>query len=126
MTMRTPLSRVLHYGAAGGGAEHFWRQRLTGVANVPLAIALVVIVISVIGEPYETAVTFLARPWVTLALVLAFIAIAIHMRIGMQAVIEDYIHGEATKVVLLVASTLFSFAIAAAGILAALRIAFGA
>lgn len=126
MTMRTPLSRVLHYGAAGGGAEHFWRQRLTGAANAVLVTALVVIVISVIGEPYETAVTFLARPWVTLVLVLVFVSVAIHMRLGMQVVIEDYIHGEATKVVLMVASTFFSVAVAGAAILAALRIAFGA
>lgn len=123
--MRTPLSRVLHYGAGGGGARHFWRQRLTGAANVPLVIALVVIVISIVGAPYETAVTFLARPWVTLALVLAFVSATIHMRIGMQAVIEDYIHGEATKVVLLVASTFFCVAVAGTAILAALRIAFG-
>lgn len=125
MTMRTPLSRVLHYGAAGGGTDHFWRQRLTGAANVPLVIALVVIVIGAIGEPYETAVTFLARPWVTLVLVLAFVSAAIHMRIGMQVVIEDYIHGEAMKVVLMLASTFFTVAVAGAAILAALRIAFG-
>jgi succinate dehydrogenase / fumarate reductase membrane anchor subunit len=124
-SMRTPLSRVLHFGSARSGTEHFWRQRLTGAANVPLVIGIFVIVVTTVGQPYETAVTFLGSPWVAAVLVLFFLSVAIHMRIGMQAVIEDYIHGEGLKVVLLAASTFFSFGVAAVAILAILKLTFG-
>jgi len=124
-SMRTPLSRVLHLGSARSGTEHFWRQRLTGAANVPLVIGLIVIVVMTVGQPYETAVTFLGSPWVAAVLVLFFLSVAIHMRIGMQVVVEDYIHGEGLKVVLLAASTFFSFGVAAIAILAILKLTFG-
>ena len=126
MAMRTPLSRVLHFGSAHSGTEHFWRQRLTGAANVPLTIGLIVIIVTTIGQPYETVVAFLGRPWVAAVLALLFVSAAIHMRIGMQVVVEDYIHGEGLKVVLLAASTLFSIAVAAVAILAIVKLALGA
>ena len=125
-SMRTPLSRVLHFGSARSGTEHFWRQRLTGAANVPLVIGLLVILVTIVGQPYETAVTYLGLPWVAAVLVLCFLSVAIHMRIGMQVVVEDYIHGEGLKVVLLAASTFFSFGVAAVAILAILKLSFGA
>ncbi|MEX2319693.1 MAG: succinate dehydrogenase, hydrophobic membrane anchor protein [Bauldia sp.] len=124
-SMRTPLSRVLHLGSARSGTEHFWRQRLTGAANVPLVVGLLVIVVTTVGQPYETAVTFLGSPWVAAVLVLFFLSVAIHMRIGMQVVVEDYIHGEGLKIVLLAASTFFSFGVAAVAILAILKLTFG-
>lgn len=123
-SMRTPLSRVLHLGSARSGTEHFWRQRLTGAANVPLVIGLLVIVVTTVGQPYETAVTFLGSPWVAAVLVLFFVSVAVHMRIGMQVVVEDYIHGEGLKVVLLAASTFFSFGVSGVAILAILKLAF--
>ena len=126
MAMRTPLSRVLHFGSAHTGTEHFWRQRLTGAANVPLTIGIIVIIVMTIGQPYETVVAFLGRPWVAAVLALLFVSVAIHMRIGMQGVVEDYIHGEGLKVVLLAASTFFSVAVAAIAILAILKLALGA
>jgi succinate dehydrogenase / fumarate reductase membrane anchor subunit len=124
-SMRTPLSRVLHLGSARSGTEHFWRQRLTGAANVPLVIGLIVIVVMTVGQPYETAVTYLGSPWVAAILVLLFISVAIHMRIGMQVVVEDYVHSEGLKVVLLAASTFFSVGVAAVAILAILKLTFG-
>ena len=124
-SMRTPLSRVLHLGSARSGTEHFWRQRLTGAANLPLAIGLIAIVVMTVGQPYETAVTFLGSPWVAAILVLFFVSVAIHMRIGMQVVVEDYIHGEGLKVVLLAASTFFSVGVAVVAILAVLKLTFG-
>ncbi len=124
--MRTPLSRVRHYGSAHEGTTHFWRQRLTGVANAVLSVSLLIIIAMVIGKPYETAVTVLGSPFAAVVIVLFFVSVAIHMRIGMQVVIEDYIHGEALKVVLLAASTFFSILVAAVAIMAALKLAFGA
>jgi succinate dehydrogenase / fumarate reductase membrane anchor subunit len=124
--MRTPLGRVRHYGSAHEGTAHFWRQRLTGAANVPLVIGLVAVIVATVGKPYETVVTILGSPWVAALLVLLFVSAATHMRIGMQAVIEDYIHGEGLKIVLIAANTLFAVAIATIAILAVLKLAFGA
>ncbi len=124
--MRTPLSRVRHLGSAREGTMHFWRQRVTGAAIIPLSLAIVVLVVKLIGQPYEAAVAILSAPWATVVLILFFVTVAIHMRLGVQVVIEDYIHGHALKVVLLVASTFFSFLVAAIAIVAALKLAFGA
>jgi succinate dehydrogenase / fumarate reductase membrane anchor subunit len=126
MDMRTPLSRVLHFGSAHAGTEHFWRQRVTGAANAVLVIGALIVVVSTIGQPYVEVVNILGKPWVAAILVLLFASAAIHMRIGMQVVIEDYIHGEALKVVLLAASTLFAAAVATIGIIAVLKLALGA
>jgi succinate dehydrogenase / fumarate reductase membrane anchor subunit len=123
--MRTPLGRVRYLGSAHGGTDHFWRQRLTGAANAVLVILSLVIVLSAVGRPYEETVTFLGQPWVGTVLVLLFISVAIHMRLGMQVIVEDYIQGEALKVVLLAASTFFSVAVAAVAIMAILKLTFG-
>ena len=124
--MRTPLGRVRHYGSAHEGTADFRRQRLTGAANVLLVIGLVAVIVATVCKPYETVVTILGSPWVVALLVLLFVSAATHMRIGMQAVIEDYIHGEGLKIVLIAANTLFAVAIATIAILAVLKPAFGA
>lgn len=123
--MRTPLGRVRHLGSAHGGTDHFWRQRLTGVANAVLVVLALFIVLSTVGRPYEEAVAFLGRPWVATVLVLLFASVAVHMRLGMQAIVEDYIHGEGLKVVLLAASTFFSAGVAVVAIMAILKLTFG-
>ncbi len=123
--MRTPLSRVRHYGSAHEGTGHFWRQRLTGAANVPLVIGLIVIVAMAVGRPYEEVHALIGSPFVAAILVLLFVSVALHMRIGMQVIVEDYVHSEGAKIVLLAASTLFSVAIATVAILAVLKIAVG-
>jgi succinate dehydrogenase / fumarate reductase membrane anchor subunit len=125
MDYRTPLSRVLHYGSAHSGTGHFWRQRLTAAANVPLVLATLFIVVATIGRPYPEAVAFLGTPWVAVVLILLFVSVTIHMRIGMQVVIEDYVQGEAIKVVLLVANTFFCVAVAAVAILSVVTLAVG-
>ena len=123
--MRTPLSRVQHLGSAHSGTEHFWRQRLTGAANVPLIIAFIIIIAVVIGRPYADVVAVIGSPFVAALFVLLFVSVAIHMRIGMQVIVDDYVHGEALKIFLLGASTLFSVAVAAGAILAILKLAVG-
>ena len=124
--MATPLHRVQHLGSAHGGTDHFWRQRLTGAANAVLVVCLIGVALSLVGEPYERVAAVVGSPFVAALLVLLFVSAAIHMRLGMQAIVEDYIHGEALKVVLLAASTLFSAAVAVVAILAILKLAFGA
>jgi len=121
-SMRTPLARVRGLGAAKSGTGHFWRQRLTGLANVPLAIGLVAIVLTLMGKPYPEAVAILSHPLVALILLAAVISASLHMRIGMQVIIEDYVHVEGLKVLALLANTFFSFAIGLAGVYAILRI----
>ncbi len=123
--MRTPLSRVQHLGSAHEGTEHFWRQRLTGAANVPLTIAFLLVVAYAIGRPYDEVRDLIGSPFVAPLFVVLFVSAAIHMRLGMQAIVEDYVHGEGTKLVLLGASTLFSIAVATVAILAVLKLAVG-
>lgn len=125
MSMRTPLSRVRYLGSAHDGTGHFWRQRLTGAANAVLVVALLAVIVSIVGAPYETVAARLGSPWVAVLFILFFVSAAIHMRIGLQVVVEDYIHGEGLKVGLLAASTFFSIAVAAVAILASLKLAFG-
>lgn len=123
--IRTPLARVLGTGAARSGTEHFWRQRLTAVANVPLVIAFVVIVASLLRRNHAAAVQILGSPLVAMVLLLFIASITTHMRIGMQVIIEDYVHDDLTKLVCLIANTFFSFAIALASAYAILKLSFG-
>lgn len=124
MSMRTPLSRVRGLGSAKDGTEHFWRQRVTAAANVPLAIFLVILFISLVGAPYETVAARLGSPVVAIPLLLAVISMCYHMRIGMQVVIEDYVHGENAKLVALLLNVFFTFAVGALSVFAILKLGF--
>lgn len=124
-SMRTPLARVRGLGSAKSGTGHFWLQRLTAVANVVLAIAFLCIVISLIGKPYAQAVATLAKPHVAILMLLFTVSGAVHMRIGMQVIIEDYIHHEGLKILAVMANTFFAIAVGAACAFALLKISFG-
>jgi len=124
--MRTPLKNVRHLGSAKEGADHFWLQRVTGAANLLLVVALAGIVLSAAGADYATARKMVASPLVALPLLLLIVSGCVHMRAGMQVIIEDYVHGEGAKIVLLVLNTFFSIVIGAASILAVLKLSFGA
>jgi succinate dehydrogenase / fumarate reductase, membrane anchor subunit len=122
--MSTPLARVLGLGSAKSGTEHFWRQRLTAVANVPLTIAFVVILVGLLGRNHAAVVQILGSPLVAVIMLLFIISITTHMRIGMQAIIEDYVHDEVRKLVLLMANTFFAVAIGLACAFAILMLSF--
>jgi succinate dehydrogenase / fumarate reductase membrane anchor subunit len=124
-TMRTPLGRVRGLGSAKAGTGHFWMQRMTAVSNAILAIAFVAILVSLTGKTYPAAMAILSHPVVALLLLLFIISALIHMRIGMQTIIEDYVHGEGAKVLAVIANTFFAVAVGAASVFAILKIAFG-
>jgi succinate dehydrogenase / fumarate reductase membrane anchor subunit len=123
--IQTPLRRVLYLGSAREGTGHFWRQRLTAVANVPLVIAFVIVVVSVVGRPYPVVVDRLGSPLVAAVLLLMVASITTHMRIGMQVVIEDYVHGEGARIAALIANTFFTVLIAVVSGVAILKLALG-
>jgi succinate dehydrogenase membrane anchor subunit len=124
-TMRTPLGRVRGHGAARSGTRHFWHQRLTSVAAVPLTIVFILLLISLLGRNHAAVVQILGSPIVAIVMVLFIVTTAYHMWLGMQVVIEDYVHDELWKLVLLMANTFFSFAVAFASIYAVFKLSFG-
>lgn len=125
MDMRTPLGRVRGLGSAKEGTDHFWRQRLTAIANIPLTIFFVIFVLVYHGESFETVAAALSNPIVAVVMALAVLSLVIHMRLGMQTVIEDYIHGEGLKIVLLISNSFFAVIVGAVSLFAILKLGFG-
>jgi succinate dehydrogenase / fumarate reductase membrane anchor subunit len=123
--MRTPLGKVRGLGSAREGTMHFWRQRLTAISNIPLVLFFVGLVIALNGASYAETRAALANPFVALMLALALFSVLNHMRLGMQIVIEDYIHGEGAKLALLMLNTFFAFAVGAVAAFALLKLALG-
>jgi succinate dehydrogenase / fumarate reductase, membrane anchor subunit len=122
---RTPLARVRGLGSAKSGTGHFWHQRLTAVANVPLTIAFVLIVIALLGRNHAAAQQILGTPLVAIVILLFIGSVTYHMRIGMQVIIEDYVHEETAKLVLIMLNTFFAIAIALASAYAIFKLSFG-
>ena len=123
--IRTPLGHVLGRGSARSGTGHFWRQRLTAVANIPLTIAVIVIFIMLLGSSQAAVARILGSPAVAVIMLLFVVSITTHMRIGMQVVIEDYVHDELAKFVLVMANTFFAIAVALTSIYGILKLSFG-
>ena len=125
MSMRSELGKVRGLGSAKSGTEHFWLQRVTAIANVPLVLFLIYFVMAHVGAPRSAVVASVKNPFCAVVLCLAMISILWHMRLGLQVVIEDYVHGQATKLCALIASGFFTFALGAAAIFAILKMSFG-
>jgi succinate dehydrogenase membrane anchor subunit len=123
--IRTPLARVRGLGSARSGTDHFWRQRLTAVANIPLIIAVIVIFIMLLGRNQAAVAQIVGSPPVAIIMALFVISVTVHMRIGMQVVIEDYVHDELAKIVMVMANTFFCIAIALTSIYGILKLSFG-
>jgi succinate dehydrogenase / fumarate reductase, membrane anchor subunit len=124
MSMRTPLGKVRGLGSAKQGTEHFWLQRVTAVALVPLAIFFVFLVVTLTSAPFEVALARVGSPVIAVLLLATILAGVVHMRLGMQVIIEDYVHGEGAKVLLLMTNTFFAFLIGIGSVLAVAKIFF--
>jgi succinate dehydrogenase / fumarate reductase membrane anchor subunit len=124
-SMRTPLGRVRYLGAARTGTLHFWQQRLTAVADIPLTIAAVAIVIGLFGRNHAAVVRILGSSFVAIVMLLFIITSIYHMWLGMQIIIEDYVHEERLKFVSLMANTCFCWAVGLTGVFAILNLSFG-
>ena len=123
--MRTPLGKVRGLGSAKEGTDHFWKQRLTAVANVPLILFLIWMVISLVGADHAEVVGTLSNPFVSLMLLGVILSVCWHMKLGMQVVLEDYIHSEGKKIALVILNNFFCISIGFASAFAVLKLGFG-
>jgi len=123
--LRSPLGRALGLGSAKEGVEHWWLQRVTAVALVPLTVWFVAALIRHLGGDYLAAVAWLRLPMTAIPMILVVVATFVHMALGLQVVIEDYVHHEATKIASLMLVRLACWALGAAALFAVLRVAFG-
>ncbi|HEY0327501.1 MAG TPA: succinate dehydrogenase, hydrophobic membrane anchor protein [Rhodopseudomonas sp.] len=124
-TMRTPLGKVRKFGPAGSGTSDFWQQRITGVAMTLLILPVVVVIMMLLGRNQAGAAQIIGSPMIALILILFIISSAVHMKIGMQVVIEDYVQNEKLKLVTIMANNFFSIAVALAAIFAIFKLSSG-
>ena len=124
-SVRTPLSRVRGLGSSHSGTSDFWRQRLTAVAMILLMVPGIFIVMSLLGRNQAGAAQILGSPLVAIVMLLFIVASVWHMKIGMQVIIEDYVHDEKLKLLSIVGNNFFSAAVALASIYAILKLSSG-
>ena len=122
--IRTPLGRVRGFGSAKSGTGHFWHQRLTALANIPLTIAFVIILVSLLGRGHGYAVQILGSPLVAIVMLLFVCSITYHMKLGMQVIIEDYVHDEKWKLAAIIANLFFAIAVATVCVYSLLKLSY--
>lgn len=120
--MKTPLGRVKGLGSAKSGTKHFWHQRVSALANVFTMTGLLIVLAMLAVRDWPAAIVFFGNPVVGLLVILALVSTCYHMWLGMQIVVEDYIHAEGLKLALLVANTFYAALLALAGIYAVIRL----
>lgn len=123
---QTSLARVKGLGSAQSGTEHFWAQRLTAAGNLILLIFVIYSVIRLAGEPHEAVRAYFASPIVAALALLFVFSAGYHMRIGMQVIVEDYIHSKASKITLLLLNTSFVAIIAVTSVISIVKLSLGA
>jgi len=126
VSLRSPLGRVLGLGAAHEGVHHWWMQRLTSIALVPLSIWFVVSLLTLPSLDHATVAAWMSQSWSALLLIAFVVVAAWHSQLGVRVVIEDYVHRAGAKTLMLVSLGFLHVALAAAGVFAILRVACGA
>ena len=124
MSYRTPMARVIGLGSAKDGVEHWWAQRLSAVAMIPLTPLAIFPLLSAYAEGYEGVTALYAQPFDAIVMVL-FLAVTFrHLQHGLQVVIEDYVHAEPWRTGALLANVGFCAVFGLAGVFGVLKIAF--
>jgi succinate dehydrogenase / fumarate reductase membrane anchor subunit len=126
MPLRTPLAQARGLGSAKEGAEHFVMQRLTGLANLLLMFFLIYTVIKLAGAEYSEVRAYFRSPLTSALMVMLLFSTAYHMKLGMQVIIEDYVHGEGAKIALLALNVFYAAFIGVTGVIAVLKLSLGA
>jgi succinate dehydrogenase / fumarate reductase membrane anchor subunit len=124
--LRSPLGRAIGLGSAKEGVQHWWAQRLTAIVLVPLVLWLVIEVIQLAGADRSALVAWLHNPMSAVLLIVLLVAIFYHIALGLQVVIEDYVHDEAWKLTALIAMRALCVLFVLRGVLAVLKLALGA
>ena len=125
MSLRSDLGRVRGLGSAKTGSHHWWHQRLTAIAILPLATWFIVSLLGHMNDDFQATVNWISSPFVTVLLVALVASVFYHAKLGLQVVIEDYIHHELTKILILIAMKLSLAFGALLGIISVLKISFG-
>lgn len=125
MSLMTPLNRVLGLGTGKGAAEHWWLQRVTAVALLPLGLWFAYALLTLPGFDYASVAAWVQQPVTSILLILLVVAVGYHSALGVQVVIEDYVTGKGLRAATLMASTLAHVALGVAAVFAVLKIAFG-
>ena len=123
MSLRTPLGKALGRGPAGGGVSHWWTQRVSAVALLPLTAWFAISLVTHPLQSYEAIRGWLGQPWVAVPAILLVLTLALHSKLGVEVVIEDYVHGKGGKTTLLLLSTFIHVAAAVAAMFAILVLA---
>jgi succinate dehydrogenase / fumarate reductase, membrane anchor subunit len=123
---RTPAKRVRALGSAKDGTAHFWRQRLTALANIPLLLFFTGFIVALNGASHEEVIAAISNPLTAIALIAVLASALLHMKLGMQVVIEDYVHGEGAKIIALFLNSAFAYGVGLIAVFAILKISFGA
>ena len=126
MRLTTPLSEVLGLGTAKSGVEHWWVQRLTAIALLPLGLWLAVALLGLPGLGYAEVVAWLREPLTAVLLLMTLIVVVYHSYLGVQVVVEDYVEGKGAKLAVMVLSALAHVFLGVAAVFAVLKVALGA
>jgi len=126
MSLQTPLGRFLGHGSARDGTEHWWMQRINAVALVPLCLWFVVTLATLANYEYATILLWVTQPFNAIMLILLLMAVLYHSLLGLQVVVEDYVHTDWTKVSILMLFKLVHIALGVAAIYSILTISTGA
>ncbi|MBV8400186.1 MAG: succinate dehydrogenase, hydrophobic membrane anchor protein [Acetobacteraceae bacterium] len=124
-SLRSPLGRVEGLGSAKNGVHHWWLQRLTSIALVPLTIWFTVSLLSLPSLDHVTVMAWMAQSWTALLLIVLVLVATYHSQLGVRVVVEDYIHASGMRTLTLVILTFVHALIAVAGVFAILKVAFG-